>query len=693
MTHRRRVRPTRTRARRRAPRERRARRRRQRSSSSRLAASRADRRGEASGAVARDAVQDAQGLNRAVSAATDARALEDLVRENEGLMNAINCANVAGRAAKMCARAEVGRSRDDAAGRAARAVLRRVADVAAASMRETPNEWWPRQCATVVWACGRAGARHEEVERAMEGWWRRERRVQAAGTVERFWGLAKVNSDRTGLYAILGERIRVSLLVDTGTDHQTGWTPQGVSNVAWSLGSMTPETRRRCSRRARWERSSLPASRRLWRRVWICLIRRSARTRCRDSQSACRLRERTPSEAQRCSPRLKRDKTWMTDGQFQCQHVSNVVWACAKLNMNDDAELIDVLVRASDAYSTKFNSQELSMVLWGFATLAVSDHKIMHTLAKSMARKVDESSAQQMATAAHALAKIGVYNSQLVKAYKERRAERRDEFQPRDIAFLAWSYAKLNIKAPELFEMFNGVICEMLFDVEFQTFSPHHLTMVLWSYAMLGENTDKVFPSIIKTMKTIVDDFNPRDMTNTAWALAALGCDDKELISALERTLTAKLNEFNSQELLKFLGSFERLGVEDTSLAEAVSSQRTLSYEFPAIRSTIELTAATRRVTKERIAFAPMTVAAVSVEGTRASRSGRVVLCFQNGSRGRRIRCALTESRRRLGALGPTNGAGKCVSSSRWIGSSFYTRFKTRSARDRDRRYVFSLSV
>ena len=47
--------------------------------------------------------EDAQGLNRAVSAATDARALEDLVRENEGLMNAINCANVAGRAAKMCA--------------------------------------------------------------------------------------------------------------------------------------------------------------------------------------------------------------------------------------------------------------------------------------------------------------------------------------------------------------------------------------------------------------------------------------------------------------------------------------------------------------------------------------------------------------------------------------------------------------
>ena len=141
--------------------------------------------------------------------------------------------------------------------------------------------------------------------------------------------------------------------------------------------------------------------------------------------------------------------------------------------------------------------------------------------------------------------------------------------------------------------MFNGVICEMLFDVEFQTFPPHHLTMVLWSYAMLGENTDKVFPSIIKTMKTIVDDFNPRDMTNTAWALAALGCDDKELISALGTHATAKLNEFNSQELLKFLGSFERLGVEDTSLAEAVSSQRTLSYEFPAIRSTIELTAAT----------------------------------------------------------------------------------------------------
>ena len=228
MTHRRRVRPTRTRARRRAPRSvardvvDNARRRLASPHRAPIAAVRPRARSRAM------RCEDAQGLNRAVSAATDARALEDLVRENEGLMNAINCANVAGRAAKMCARAEVGRSRDDAAGRAARAVLRRVADVAAASMRETPNEWWPRQCATVVWACGRAGARHEEVERAMEGMVeKRARAFKPQELSNAFWGLAKVNSDRTGLYAILGERIRVSLLVDTGTDHQTGWTPQG----------------------------------------------------------------------------------------------------------------------------------------------------------------------------------------------------------------------------------------------------------------------------------------------------------------------------------------------------------------------------------------------------------------------------------------------------------------------------------
>jgi len=539
--------------------------------------------------------EDAQGLNRAVSAARDARALDALVRENGELLNAINCAAVAGRAAKMCAQAEKERWADAAAATTARAVLRRVADVAAAAMRDTPNEWWPRQCAAVVWACGRVGARHEEVERAMEGMVeKRARMFKPQELSNAFWGLAKVNSDRTGLYAILGERIRVSLLVDTGTDHQTGWTPQGVSNVAWSLGSMTPETRR-----AMFDESALGkelvagVATALEARVDMFNPQECANTMSGLAKCASCAREDAERGAKVLASRLKRDKSWMTDGQFQCQHVSNVVWACAKLNMNDDDELIDVLVRASDAYSTKFNAQELSMVLWGFATLAVSDHKIMHTLAKSMARKVDESSVQQMATAAHALAKIGVYNSQLVKAYKERAPERRDEFQPRDIAFLAWSYAKLNIKAPELFEMFNGVICDMLFDVEFQTFSPHHLTMVLWSYAMLSENTDKVFPSIIKSIKTMVDDFNPRDMTNTAWALAALGCDDKELISALGAQATAKLNDFNSQELLKFLGSFERLGVDDSSLAEAISSQRTLSYEFPAIQSTVELTAAT----------------------------------------------------------------------------------------------------
>jgi hypothetical protein len=146
------------------------------------------------------------------------------------------------------------------------------------------------------------------------------------------------------------------------------------------------------------------------------------------------------------------------------------------------------------------------------------------------------------------------------------------------------------VRASEIFDAFR----EKMQDAGFvDTFTPHHLTMVLWSFAMLSERTDDALQVMTERIKTLVDSFNPRDLTNTAWALAALGCQDESLIRALGTRARNALSEFNSQELLKFLGAYERLGVNDDALAEAVSAQRTLSYDFPALGSSVSLTAET----------------------------------------------------------------------------------------------------
>ena len=536
----------------------------------------------------------ARALCRAITGARDASALRALVRDGGEDMNAINCANAIGRAAKMASGSGRAEAREREAAEAA-AAAREVAALARIGMETRPDDWWPRQMAAVLWACGKVGAREAGVEVACErACERRSRAWKPQELSNAFWGLVKVNSDAVGLLRFLGERIRVSLLVDKGTDHETGWTAQGVSNVAWSLGSLTSETRT-----AMFEESALGAelvagvATAVEERVGLFNPQECANTMSGLAKCASHAAEDAHRGARALGKRLKSERSWLTGGQFQCQHVSNIIWSCAKLNMSDDTELVDALVETADSYAHKFNAQELSTVLWGLATLAVSNHRVMHSLAKSMARKVEESSAQQMATSAHAMAKLGVYNSQLMKTYRENAIHRRHEFQPRDIAFLAWSFAKLEINAPELFQMFSEVVCEMLYDVEFQTFTPHHLTMVIWSFAMLHESCLDILPSVVRAIKSMVEDFNPRDMTNTAWALAELGCDDEELIRALGKCAKAKLNEFNSQELLKFLGSYDRLGVEDKSLLDAVSSQRTLNYEFPAISSSVELVAAT----------------------------------------------------------------------------------------------------
>ena len=530
-----------------------------------------------------------QALNRAVSAAADVHALRAILstaRDED--VNAINCAAIAGKAAKIHA----GRWTTESDRRACEETVQTIADRAERALRETPREWWPRQCSAMLWACGKVGRRHEGLERAVSGM------IEARGGSAKpqelsnaMWGLAKVGSDARELYAYLGDRVRVSLQVDKGTDHRTGWTSQGVSNAAWSLGSM-----REAAAKAMFEESVLGRevvdglANAVDERVSLFNPQECANTMWAFAKCSAYVPEESARGAKALVGRIKRERGWMSGGEFQCQHVSNVTWACAKLNMGDDAELVEILVETAREYANKFNAQELSMILWAFATMQAQDEKIMHGLAKAMARKVEESNAQQMATAAHAMAKVGVYNSHLMKAYKESAPTRVDGFQSRDVAFLAWAYAKLNVKASEIFDAFR----EKMRDAGFvDTFTPHHLTMVLWSFAMLSERTDGALEVMTERITSLVDSFNPRDLTNTAWALAALTCQDESLIRALGSRARDALNEFNSQELLKFLGAYERLGVNDDALAEAVSAQRTLSYDFPALGSSVSLTAAT----------------------------------------------------------------------------------------------------
>ena len=537
---------------------------------------------------------DAKALNRALTTARTIEDIERALRGRDDLLNAINCAAACGSAAKLSA-SRAGKFTTAATTvEDAKRVIVRVCDVATSAMSHEPRQWWPRQCSAMLWALGKVGARHKGLEDAIEV--ALEPRLDECKPQElsnALWGLAKVNSDRVGLIRMLGERIRRSLLVDKGTDHRTGWTTQGVSNAAWSLGSMTADASREM-----FEESALGEE--LVRGLATAVEERVLMfnpQECANTLWAFAKCSAFTSEAERgaraIAARIRDEEHWMVRGDFQCQHVSNVTWACAKMNMSDDKKLVDVVSAACKAYASDLNAQELSMILWALATLAISDHTTMDELANAAAAKAKESSAQQMATSAHALAKLGIYNAPLMNAYKFHATQRRDEFQPRDVAFLAWAYAKLEIKAPKLFEMFSQVAGDMLYDPDYQTFTPHHLTMLLWSFAMLSEDTEALLPVVVRAMATMIDDFNCRDLTNTAWALAAIGCDDKTFISSIGACAKKKLNEFNSQELLKFLGSYERLGVEDAALTAAVSEQRTLTYEFPALGSTVELTAAT----------------------------------------------------------------------------------------------------
>ena len=239
-----------------------------------------------------------------------------------------------------------------------------------------------------------------------------------------------------------------------------------------------------------------------------------------------------------------------------------------------------------------------------------------------------------------AYAKLGTLHPKLMDAVADAVLALEQPFaaslNPQDVANLAWSFSKLGCKKKRLFDALSAAFVAHLRDDD-DSFSSQQLTMIVCAFGLLGLKDESMLNAAMGAMsKERVAEFNPRDLTNTAWALAALGVNAEakpKLVERIGRTARKRLDDFNSQELLKFLGAFERLGGSDVRLARAVSKQRILSYEFPALSthvpssSSVKLSSKTRRVTRAPIACAWTTAAGAGAGVTREWRCGKAALC------------------------------------------------------------------
>jgi hypothetical protein len=144
------------------------------------------------------------------------------------------------------------------------------------------------------------------------------------------------------------------------------------------------------------------------------------------------------------------------------------------------------------------------------------------------------------------------------------------EFIPPGLADIAWAFATLGIREPQLFEAIARESVQSI-----GKFSPKNLSNVALAFAKLGIDAPPLFKEIARKSVKRIRNFKPQELANTALAFAKLGIDAPPLFEAiaLESKRCISSNTFDPQDLSNTAWAFATLGIRDPKLFDMIARE------------------------------------------------------------------------------------------------------------------------
>lgn len=246
------------------------------------------------------------------------------------------------------------------------------------------------------------------------------------------------------------------------------------------------------------------------------------------------------------------------------------------------------------------------MAAWSVAGFGGDDAKamlrVLQVLGEAAQYRLQELSAQQLATFSWAFAKAGRTQAaeSILKDIARAAAPKvaRGDFNVQDLSNIAWAFGRLQLPAPELLKAL-ALILPHHFSPRSKLskrsqgafcgggFSPQQLALLGWSLARMGGKDE--LKLLVEAVLPRLSELSPRDVTDVVWALGHAGVRHDEFLQKAGSYASSHQADFGTQEMLRFLGAFRRAGGEGQLLAEMASKQQQLHYDFPALQLEVKL--------------------------------------------------------------------------------------------------------
>eukprot|EP00984_Skeletonema_dohrnii_P010908 scaffold4291_cov76-Skeletonema_dohrnii-CCMP3373.AAC.4 len=239
---------------------------------------------------------------------------------------------------------------------------------------------------------------------------------------------------------------------------------------------------------------------------------------------------------------------------FDARCLSNVAYAYALIKyvpeFDDGSDLLDHIAIQAALRSAEFNEQELSNMMWAYATVGKPHALLFEAMGDQVVayEHLGEFKPQALANTVWAYAKAGISHPNLFEKIANYIVSFGNlaRFKSQDISNIVWAYAKAGSNHPELFEkMANHIVSLDNLD----RFIPQELSNIVWAYATAQFPHPKLFKKVADAAIQRTGEFMSQNIANLLWAYATMGDINKQLFLSFASTAAKLIDSYNNQEL------------------------------------------------------------------------------------------------------------------------------------------------
>ena len=240
--------------------------------------------------------------------------------------------------------------------------------------------------------------------------------------------------------------------------------------------------------------------------------------------------------------------------EFEPQHVSNTLWACARMQLQEPLMMRALTSRAIEDIQ-RFCPLDISICTWAFATMKRREPEWLRAVVRARC-DFSDFSPQNMSNFVWGLSTLGFRNDNMVLAVGREASKKIQDFIPQELSNFSWALATMDLCDNLMLRAIAEEVDRR--GEEVNNWDPQSLSNMMWAYATLALKDDPLFRRLLDSSIVRILDHDTQNLANSSWAAAMVGFRCSRWLDQAAAAAVRKIRECQTLHLAQLAFAFAR---------------------------------------------------------------------------------------------------------------------------------------